>query len=879
MPFRLLHYFFRRQQSEAEMAEEMRYHLEQRAADYTADGLPTEEARYAAQRKFGNLGSIQEHAREARGWGWLDRGFKDVRLAFRQLIKSPGFTLLAVITLGLGVGANTSMFSVLNSLLLRPLPYPHSEQLERIDRVTPQNSEGRVSPADFFEFRQAAGDLGEVAANALGDLTLSEPGQPADVAPVLRITSNYFSVLGVHPELGRNFRPEEDIPGNDHVLMISQRCWQNRFGRRADIVGHKVRVDGMTYMIVGVLPATANDWRYLGWVDLFRPIGLEPQKAADRRTPLLRMIVRRSGKLSRAEASTVATQFGARLAAEHPEVNADSSWRMISLNRAVAGKGAPMMLTMLIGLSSFVLLIACSNLANLLLARTMARAREFAVRAALGASRLQLLRPLIAESLVLAIAGGACAIVVAMWTSDWLAVRSMDDSGQGIVLPLDWHVLGWAFAASLATAVAFGLAPGLFALRLDVNDTLKSGGRGMTGGPGHQRFRNLLIIGQFGLAMVLLAGAALFVSGLNELNGRRSGWSSDQLVSGTIVLPAGAYPDADKIAAFQRLTIERLESLPGVAAASVSSFTPFFEWGDVRKYRVEGREISQPGHEPVANVNSVSPRYFETVGTRIVSGRAFNASDSAAAPKVFIINQAMAAGLFGNENPIGRHLARAGTAGAEWGEIVGVAVDATPVLTDPGPVTFQIYQPMAQEPRAQNEIIVRAANVAPTALIGRIRTLMARLDADLPVRQLQPADTTIYRTNYQLRVLRDILFFFASLGLGLASLGVYGVIARTTAQRANEFAIRLALGACVRDITQLVLKSGVRLAVIGSAIGLFGAIGVSRLLTAGFPAMHLSNPFVLLGTALFLIGVALLASWIPARRAGKVDAVLALRAE
>ena len=812
-----------------------------------------------------------------------------LRFAGRSLAHSPGFTLLAIITLGLGIGANTAMFSVLNSLLLKPLPYPDSTQLDRIDRATAQNPQGRVSPADFLDLQREMRAYGEIGAYALGDTSLSEPGQPAEVVRTLRITPNFFSVLQVQPQLGRDFFAQEDLPGNNRVALISQRCWQQRFGGRNDVIGRIIRLDGEPHEIVGVLPAWLNDWRHFGPFDFFRPLAFTRDgtqaasatgvNAADRRSTILRLIGRRSAKVSRTEADGFIANFGGRLAVDFPEVNAGSTWRTVGLNSTVVPKSGLTILGMLIGLSGFVLLIGCSNLANLLLARTMGRAREFAVRSALGASRAQLLRPLIAESLLLAVAGGACSILVAQWVADWLSARSMGDNGERIVFAFDWHVFGWAFVASLVTAVAFGLAPALFALRLNVNDTLKSGARGMTGGRGHQRFRHILIVGQFALAMILLAGAALFARGLAELNNTRAGWESEHLVTGTVVLPAAAYGDADKINTFHRLTLQHLESIPGVASASISSFTTFFNWGDIRKYLVEGRELPKPGNEPAAVVNSVSARYFDTFGTRLVAGRAFNERDTATSSRVFIISQTTAVGLFGNENPIGRRLAQAGSANLQWGEIVGVAADVKSVMPDPGPVIFQLYQPMAQDPRPYNEIAVRTTGVAPATLVQGIRSVMTELDPDLPVRQLQPAAATIDRANYQTAVLRDMLTSFAMLGLGLASLGIYGVIARTTAQRTSEFAIRFALGACVRDITRIVLTSGIKLAVIGSVLGLFGAIAVTRFLAAANPAMHLNSVPVLIGTTLLLIAIALGACWLPARRAARINPIEALRAE
>jgi putative ABC transport system permease protein len=802
-----------------------------------------------------------------------------LRLAARSLLRSPGFTLLAVVTLALGIGANTAMFSIPNTVLLKPLPYPESEQLDRIDRATPQNPVGRVSAADFLDLQREMQSYGEIAAYTLGDTSLSEPGQPAEMVRALRTTVNLLAVLRVQPQLGRDFLQREDIPGNHKVVIISHRSWQNRFGGRADVIGRTMRLDGEPHEIIGVLPPSMNDWRHFGPYDFFRPLALDGQRSVDRRTTNLRLIGRRAGHLPASEAKAFIANFGARLAADYPEVNAGSTWRAVTLNDTVMSASGRAMIAMLIGLSGFVLLIACSNLANLLLARTMARAREFAVRAALGASRMQLLRPLIAESLLLAAAGGAAAILVAGWLTDWMSYKTTNDNGERVTFLLDSAVFAWAFGAAFLTAIAFGLAPALFALRLNVNQTLKSGARGSTGSRGHRRFRQALIVAQFALAMVLLTGAALFIRGLDELNNSREGWRSEHVVTGTVVLPAASYSDPEKIATFQRLALERLQAIPGAATASISSFTPFFNWPDIRKYVVAGREPPKPGQEPAAVVNSVSPRYFETFQTRLLSGRAFNASDILTSAKVFIISQTTANALFGKEDPIGRRIAQTGIGEPQWGEIVGIAADVKSVLPDPGPVTLQVYQPMAQEPRPYNEIAVRTTGVAPATLVQSIREVMTQLNADLPVRQLQPADVTIDRANFQTAMLRDTLSIFAVLGLGLASLGIYGVIARTMAQRTGEFAIRFALGACIKDITRIVLVSGVKMAVVGAGAGLLGSLAVARFLAAANPRMNLNNPLVLAGTTLLLVSVGLLASWLPARRAARINPIDALHAD
>ena len=804
----------------------------------------------------------------------------DVRFAIKSLGRSPGFTLIAIITLGLGIGANTSMFSIMNGYMLRPSPYPDSGLLDRIYRTTPRDSQGSISPADYLDLKSQMNGYGEVAAYAPVGMSLSEPGQPAETANGLRTSANLLSTLGTEPRLGRGFRPDEEILGNHRVLIISDRYWQNRFGGDAHIVGRTVRVDGEPYEIVGVLPATFNDWRHLGSFDLFRPLGLDAKESRDRSSTWLGLVGRRSRTLTRAQAEAFIASFGRRLARDFPAANAESTWRAMPIEDTWLPKSAQSILAMLIGLSSLVLLIACSNLANLLLARTTARAREFAVRSALGASRSQVLRPLFVESLLLAFAGGICAVFVARWTFDWMAAASAGEDGVArVILTLDWHVLGWAFGACLFTALAFGVAPALFVHRLDLNSTLKSGGRGTSGDRGHRRFRHLLIVGQFALALVLLAGASLFVRGLQELNNRQYGWKSDHLVTGIMVLPATTYAGDKEITDFQRLALERLEALPGVASASVSYDMPFFGLAEPRKYLVAGRETPEPGHEPAAVINGVSPHYFETVGTRVLSGRTFNAGDTLTSPKVFVINEAMARGLFGGESSLGRRIAQAGGKTIVWGEIVGVVADVESVYPDETALTYQLYQPTAQEPRPFNQIAVRTAGIAPSALVASIRTTMMALDADLPVRRLQTAEESIARANKTWRVLGTVLSSLAVLGLGLAALGIYGVISRTMAQRTGEFGIRLALGAQVGDIIRLVLTSGAKLALIGSAIGLVGAFGLARLLAAIFPSMHANSVPVMMGVTLLLMAIALIASYMPARHASRISPAETLRAE
>ncbi|MCF3649879.1 ABC transporter permease [Synoicihabitans lomoniglobus] len=799
--------------------------------------------------------------------------------AVRSLLKSPGFTGIAILTLALGIGANTAMFSLLNTLMLRPVPLPDADQVVQLYRTTNQNPRGGFSPADYQDLPDTTADFGSIAAVAGWGMSLSEPGQPADMVNSARISANFFPTAGVAPFLGRGFRTEEETFGNHRVLIISHPYWQDRFAADPDIVGRVVRVDGESHEIVGVLPATFDDRRFFGQVKLFRPLGFNADEKTDRNSQWVGLIGRRNAAVSAARGEAFIANLGTQFAADHPTANQGAAWRAVPLEDTFMNDTGRSIVGMLVGLSSFVMLIACSNLANLLLARTISRSREFAVRGALGASRGQLLRPLIAESLLLALVGGACAILVAIWTGHWLTA-TIDTGGNGaFILALDWRVLGFAALASLVTALAFGLAPALFALRLDINGTLKSGARGSTGSRGSQRVRSLLIVGQFGLAFVLLAGAGMFMQGTRSMLDRHYGWDADNLLTGTVLLPAATYPGAEEIEPFQRQVIERLESLPGVESASLSYAMPFFGFTGPNQFLVEGQEIPVAGQEPGARVNGITPHYFATTGTPVLAGRTFTDNDTLENPKVVVINESMARGLFGEENPIGRRLARAGTDEITWMEIVGVVANTQNVFPEQPINDFQIYHPMAQEPWHYSWIALRTRGVDPVTLIEPVRQTMTQLNADLPVRDLMPAEDFIARATSDFGLINTLLGAFALLGLALASLGIYGVIARTVAQRTGEFGIRMALGAQVGNIVRLVLKAGLRLALIGATLGLLGALGLSRLLATMLPRMDLNSSIVIGLVTVGLVIVALVACYLPARKAARIDPVKALHTD
>jgi putative ABC transport system permease protein len=801
----------------------------------------------------------------------------DLRLAIRQLLKSPGFTAVAVATLALGIGLNTAMFSLVNLLLLRPLPFDHPDSLVRLHRTTAQSDREGFSPADYLELKRAESDFGEFAAYANGSVSLAEPGHPAELHQAKRVSASYFRVLDVQPELGRAFLPEDEVFGNHRVVMISHALWQRRFEGAPDVIGRTVRVDGEFHEVVGVVPAWADDGRVNRRVGLYRPLAFTDDERASRDAHWVDIIGRRADSVSSAQGDAFVSSFAARLAAGLPRDNAEVGWRSEGLLDSTVNSTGRGVMAMLLGLSAFVLLIACSNLANFLLARTIARTRELGMRAALGASRLRSFRSIGFEALILA-AGGVGALFVGVWACSWLSAQSVASGGEPMDFPLDWRVLCFALLASGVTALVFGLAPALFTARVDLNDTLKSGARGSTAGRGHQRLRHLLVVGQFALAMTLLAGAGYLVRGARNLLDQHLGWDDDHQVVAALQLPTGTYPGAEEIVAFQQQVIERLEQLPGVEAASISYTLPAYGLIGPRHYVVQGREPPK-GPGAAAGFNGVSAAYFEVTGTRLVRGRPFDRTDTATSSKVAIVNETMARTLFPDGDAVGRRIAQGGTDAPVWMEIVGVAADVRSFGVYERPIPFQLYQPFAQDPWHYSNLAVRVAGATPESVVAPIRDAIGALDPDLPVGDLMPIHARLERLTSDLAMLEQMLGGFALLGLSLAALGIYGLIARTVTQRTGEIGIRMALGAQTADVVGLILGSGLRLALTGAAVGSLGAYGLSRAIASIMPAMQTNDVLVLAASCGLLLAVALGACWLPARRAARFDPMEALRAE
>ena len=799
----------------------------------------------------------------------------DIRFALRQLARSPGFTGIALLTLALGIGLNAAMFNIVNSLVLQPLTFPDSERLFRLIRTADQQQAQGNRPADFVEIARQSADFAKIVCCRQWSFTLAEPGHTAEVLGSLRASAGYFGVLGAKMEMGREFTPDEDVPGRDQVVILSRAFWLSHFGGDPGVVGRTLRIDGQSNEVIGVAPAIADDSRTLSSPEIYRPLALTADELSSHEDHAYDMIGRYLPGVTAAQAESRLTAIAAGLATSEPKEYTGRSLRAISLKPALFGS-TRQIIFMLIGLSGSVLLIACANLANLLLARAIAQAREFAIRGALGASRVQLIRPLIAECVVLAGAGGVLGVLVSVWTDDWLA-RQLSGAGSTVEFVLDWRLLIFAFGVSLATSLFFGVAPAWVTSRVRVNEALKTGARGSTGDRSQNRFRQVLVACQFALALVLISGALYFARGLDQLLHRNAGWKPATVLRGILAMPSSRYPDNKRIMLFYDRVQERVSGLPGVEAAAISHEVPAFGFPSGRGFIIQGQPPPALGQEPGAPINGVTPGYFKTISTRLLSGRDFNASDRSDSPGVMIINESMARALFPGKNAIGHRMAFFDEKVPEWMEIVGVSEDVQFLNLGNG-ANFQVYVPMSQATWSYVTLVVRS-NVPLSTLIEPIRRAVGELDPDMAVKELMPVREYIHQNMQNIEAINHLLAAFALLGLFLAALGIYGVIARIVAMRTNEIGIRIALGAQVKHVARLILGAGMRMVATGAALGLLGAVGLVRFLESAMPGLAGSDAGAVLGATAVLVIVALLACWLPARRATRVDPLVALRSE
>jgi len=879
----------RRSRAERELDDELRYHIERQAEQNIRLGMSPEEARQAALKSFGGVEQAKERSRDARGMRWLEDLWQDLRYGARTLLKAPNITLTALITLSLGIGANTAIFSVVNAALLKPLPYAEPERLVMVYGEFPalKTNQMRLSRPEYTDFQQQTRSFaasGVFDGTGSANLAPHGGGEPERVERGM-VTPEIFAVLQAAPLLGRVFAPEEAQAGRDDVVLLSHGFWQRRYAGKADAVGQKLTISGRSHTIIGVMPPgfafppKAEIWQPL-W---FPKEHYDPQRRGARG---LEVLARLKPGVSSVEAQAELDWLGAQLTAQYPQnYGADRRYRMIvtPLLEDFVGELKPALL-LLAGAVGFVLLIACANVANLLLARAATRRQEMAVRLALGAGRGRLMRQLLTESVLLAGAGGAAGLLLATWGVQLLLRFAPDNLPRLGAVDLDGRVLAFTALASLLTGVIFGLAPALHAARADVNEALRESGR--TGaGARRQRLRNAFVVAEIALALVLLAGAGLTLKSFWRLQAVEPGFNSDGVLTMRMLLPFTTHPQTSQRAAFFRQVLERLRAIPGVAAAGAVSRIPMAPGNNSGTMTGEnsaaGASMNPNAPQAETEMRWASPEYFQTMGIALLRGRDFNGADVEGTLPVAIVDESFARHFYPNEDPIGKRIKRGGPHSARpWKTIVGVVRSVRNQRLDATSLP-QAYFPVFQEADEMFNLsfAARASGGDPLALAQSVRAAVLAVDRNQPIFDVKPLRQIVADSISLKRLALLLLSVFAIVALLLAAAGIYGVMAYTVTQRTREIGIRMAMGAQTRDVLRLVLRQGLTLTCVGVALGWLAALGLTRLLENLLYGVSATDPLTLGGVGALLAAIALLACYLPARRAAKVDPTAALRTE
>jgi len=813
-----------------------------------------------------------ERAKQAirRGPGDIMRSaIQDARFAVRVLAKRPGFTAAAAVTLALGIGANTAIFSVVNSILLNPLPIADADRVVTICETnpavagfciaSPPNVEDWSEQSSSFESIGLARDWPFILKTADG-----AQGTNAGLA-----TPGFFEVLRYRPRLGRLLQPEDLTGGNNHVVVLSHAMWQSQFGADPEIIGRMITLDDEPYEIVGVLGAEARPPQ-MEWFDLWAPLYFNPTDESQRSWRGFRALARLAPGVTLEAARSEMETIASRLASQYPETNQGWGVRIIPFREYVVGSARPMLLTFL-GAVGFVLLIGCANVANLLLARTAGRQRELAVRTALGAGRSRLLQLLLGESLTLSLLGGALGIALA-----WGAVHAFVATAPGSIprldqVTVDARALAFALVVSVVTSILFGLAPSLQATRLNVGEALKEGERKQTG-RSSLRLRNALIVSEVALALMLLVGAGLFIQSFATLVRWQPGFDREDLLTLWLLASSGKYSSGDEVVRLFERAAEDLEALPSVTSVGATSAGPLFGGREPGEFVLEGIEATKD--EPrIARWYDIDTRYLQTLGVPLLAGRYFDASDTRETPNVAIVNATLAGRFWPGLDPLGKNLSYEGRSMT----VVGVVGDVQPFLHGT-PVDPEVFWPKRQYPRSATFLVIRTA-VDPLTLVPTIRDRLTTLDPDMQVSGFATLDQLAGRQLVRPRFNMLLVGSFAVIAIALAGIGIYGVVSYSVAQRTQEIGIRVALGAHHRNVIGWIVGTGMKPIALGIAVGLIGAFAVTRLVSSLLYGVAPRDPVTFGATALFVAVVALLACYVPARRATRVDAVEALRME
>jgi len=868
-----LNALLRSRRAEQDLDDELAFHLEMQRRANLQSGLRTEDAHRQARIALDGVEPVKERSRDVRPLRWARDLAQDIRYGLRSLRKAPRFTIAAVLTVVLGVGANATIFSVLNPLLFKPLPYPEPDRIVNVFRTSPQSQRWPHSIANYLDHRDRNRVFEHLAAMTWADATMAAPNEPAERLYSIRASGNYFAMLGVGPLLGRTFTDADDQPGAEPVVVLSYRFWQRRFAGDPAIVGQPLRIDGRTVTVIGVMPQDVEYPLFWGNVDIWRPFAYPAERRRDRGNNFLREFARLRPGVSPEQADAAMKAIGKQILTEHPDLDARESMRIEGLS--IASPTMRRVSAFAFGLAFLVLLIACVNLANLQLARTTTRAREFAIRGAIGGGTARLLRQSLTESLLLAFVGGVLAIPLSYWCTQLIAARQFSDLA-GVRIAMDPVSLAFAFGCAALTGIIFGAVPAWLAARTDVNDVLMQHPRSSSAGGVANRFRYALIVAEIAFALVTLVGAASFIRGLQLMTGVDPGWRADGVMAARISLISPAYLQPRSRLEFWNALLDRATELPGMASVAIaSSSVPVTSFNGSSTFVAEGRTDTV-----LAYNERVTPDYFNTLGIRLVRGRTFTPDDRVDRPSVLIVNESMARALWPNENPIGKRLSYE-DAKPEWREVVGVVRDiAFPSIATAANIDteLQIYQPIAQNVPAVASILLKTSG-QPDAVAPELKRIVAALDRDVAVVGLSTARATEARTNASFRLLGSVLGAFAALGLVLAAVGIFGVVSYATAQRSGEIGLRVALGARQSEVLWLVLRQGLVVTGVGAAVGLAGGIGLGRVLAATMPRLPSPEAALVLAAATLMVIVAVIAMFIPARRASLMSPMIALRRE
>jgi len=874
---------------EGEIVEELSQHLEDQYEQIVSRGGSEEEAYQAVLLELKEndllereLKRVERRVRpepilmrtENKSNILADLG-QDLRYGLRMLAKNPRFTTIAVIALALGIGANSAIFSVVNTVLLRPLPY---ENPERLVMVWEDNSKqgfprDTPSPANFMDWRDQNHVFESMAAIVEISFNLTGAGDPERIDG-RRVSASLFSLLGVAPQLGRAFRPEEDRPGGNHVVIISNGLWQRRFGSDPGIIGKPIDLNGESFTIVGVMPRTFQfpTRRDQLWV----PIAFDAKEAGERGNHYLEVIARMKPGVTLSQAQAEMTTIATRLQQQYPKTNTSVGAVVTPLHEHVVGDIKPALLVLL-GAVAFVLLIACANVANLLLARAVLRQKEIALRLALGAGRARLIRQFLTESVLLAVFGGGIGLLLSVVGLSVLKRFIPPNISQAHAITIDARVLLFTVLVSLVTGLIFGLAPATQAANFNFNDTLKESGRDSAAGSRGNRIRGLLVISEVAVSFILLIGAGLLINSFLHLRSVDAGFRAERALTMKIVLPEVRYADKEQRAVFYRELIRRVETLPGVISAAVATNLPLTESGNSVGISIEGRADPAPDRVPIVITRIISPRYFETMGIPLLKGRAFAEEDKAESPAVVVLSEATARRFWPGEDALGKHIKTGPTNSARpWLTVIGVVKDVRQLelVVEPKP---QMYLPFTQanffEPRA----LVVKTNLEPLSLAAAVRKTVWEVDKDQPVSDIASMENIVSESVARQRFSTLLLGVFAAVALFLAAVGIYGVMSYSVTQRTHEIGIRMALGAQKKDVLKLTIGQGSKLVLTGVAIGLAAAFVLTRVMTSLLFGVSATDPITFVAISFVLIAVAMLASLIPALRATKVDPMFALR--